>query len=285
MAPVGDGAAEGAKYARILDAIFFRRYRPGATEVPFKRGEISRAARDLDIPVPGNIGDVIYSSRYRSGLPASIMETAAPNMEWLIWPAGRSVYQFRQVRFSRVEPNRTLVQVKVPDATPGVIDMYALDDEQTLLSKIRYNRLIDVFTRSVCYSLQTHLRTSIPVRNPFTDRLDSTQVETDELYVGISSNGAHWSIPVEAKTSRDFHNVIQMWQNAQVARSKFPELPIRCIAAQWLDDEVIVLIEVRAHAPEDLAVVNEAHYRLVPPSSLTPQELRNYQHLTYTTTP
>jgi len=40
--------------------------------------------------------------------------------------------------------------------------MYALGDEQALLAKLRYNRLLDIFTGVVCYSLQNHLRTNVP---------------------------------------------------------------------------------------------------------------------------
>jgi hypothetical protein len=47
--------------------------------------------------------------------------------------------------------------IKVPDATPGVIAKYALSDEQALLAKLRYNRLVDLFTAITCYSLQSHL--------------------------------------------------------------------------------------------------------------------------------
>jgi hypothetical protein len=45
---------------------------------------------------------------------------------------------------------------------------------------MRYNRLLDIFTGVACYSLQNHLRTTVP---------DVGQVETDELYVGVDKNG------------------------------------------------------------------------------------------------
>ncbi len=45
-----------------------------------------------------------------------------------------------------------MIVVKVPDATPGLVTKYALDDEQGLLARLRYNRLIDIFTGLVCYS-------------------------------------------------------------------------------------------------------------------------------------
>ena len=82
-----------------------------------------------------------------------------------------------------IAPNKLLAETKIPDATPGVITMYALGDEQALLAKLRYNRLIDIFTGVACYSLQSHLRTTVP---------NIGQVETDEIYIGIDRRGAHY---------------------------------------------------------------------------------------------
>ncbi|HAI86179.1 MAG TPA: endonuclease, partial [Firmicutes bacterium] len=78
--------------------------------------------------------------------------------------------------------SRILHAIKVPDATPGIVELYSLQDEQALLAKVRYNRLIDIFTGLTCYSLQNHLRTHVP---------ELGQVETDELYVGIERGGSH----------------------------------------------------------------------------------------------
>lgn len=267
-------------YDSILERIFFSRYSIDAKSVPFERREINAAADELNLARPKNLGDVVYSSRYRSPLPRSIVDTADGGNEWIVAPAGRSVYEFRQVRFSAVVPNPRLLQIKVPDATPGLIDLYSLGDEQALLAKLRYNRLIDIFTRLTCYSLQNHLRTSIPVWNPIRNRWDGTQVETDELYVGIGSDGAHYCVPVEAKGVSDSHNVIQMWQNTRVATSKFPDLPVRCIAAQSLDNGAIALMEVRAGDFEELAVVQEAQYALVPASEMDESDLARYRSAT-----
>jgi hypothetical protein len=54
--------------------------------------------------------------------------------------------------------------------------MYALNDEQALLAKLRYNGLVDIFVGIACYSLQSHLRTTVSGLG---------QVEIDEIYIGI----------------------------------------------------------------------------------------------------
>jgi len=77
--------------------------------------------------------------------------------------AGRAQYQLSLVKKSRIIPSEIMAETKIPDATPGVITKYSSNDEQALLAKIRYNRLVDIFTRLTCYSLQNHYRTTVSV--------------------------------------------------------------------------------------------------------------------------
>jgi hypothetical protein len=100
------------------------------------------------------------------------------------------------------DPHRSVI--KVPDATPGIIAKYALTDEQALLAKLRYNRLVDLFTALTCYSLQSHLRTSVT---------GIGGVETDELYVGMDRHGVQYVLPVQAKGGRDRLGVVQIEQD------------------------------------------------------------------------
>jgi hypothetical protein len=86
-----------------------------------------------------------------------------------------------------------LAETKVPDGTPGIVAKYALSDEQALLALVRYNRLIDIFLGIVCYSLQNHLRTAVPTIG---------QVETDELYVGLSKKGGPLRNPGPGKSGK-----------------------------------------------------------------------------------
>jgi hypothetical protein len=145
------------RYTRLIEAIFERYYQPGAGEVPFARDDIVAAARKLRIQLPKNLGDVLYSFRYRAALPTSISTQAPAGHEWIIRPAGQARYKFVLVASASIIPSGTLVETKIPDATPGVIRRYAMGDEQALLARLRYNRLIDIFTGLTCYSLQSHL--------------------------------------------------------------------------------------------------------------------------------
>ena len=54
------------RYQAIIDKIFFDHYRKGETSFEFHRKEIKSAAQALGIDLPDNLGDVIYSFRFRS---------------------------------------------------------------------------------------------------------------------------------------------------------------------------------------------------------------------------
>jgi len=164
-------------------------------------------------------------------------------------------------------PNPLLAETKVPDATPGVIEMYALDDEQALLAKVRYNRLIDIFTGVSCYSLQSHLRTTVS---------GIGQVETDELYIGVDRRGAHYIFPVQAKGGKDRLSIVQIEQDFGLCAAKFPSMICRPIAAQFMGDDLIALFDFVKEA-KGVKVTSEKHYRLVLPSELSPEELKGYQ--------
>ncbi len=254
-------------YSRIIERIFLAHYEPRTRRIEFEREEIIEAARDLGIPVPKNVGDVVYTFRYRGLLPASVTDCAPNDEEWVILPRGRSKYSFQAVPFASLEPSKGLAQTKVPDSTPGVIEKYRLSDEQALLARLRYNRLVDIFTGVTCYSLQNHLRTSVP---------DMGQIETDEVYVGVDRRGSHYIFPVQAKGGKDRQSIVQVMQDFAMCKAKFPDLVCRPIAAQFMANDVIAMFEFEQEQ-DRLVVACEKHYRLVPPDQVTPEDLAAYR--------
>lgn len=255
------------RYSQIIAAIFAEKYRRHATEVPFSREDIEETAANLKIKLPKNLGDVLYSFRYRNALPASIIETAPSGYEWIIRPAGRARYTLALVEKFAITPNDLLIETKIPDATPGIISKYALSDEQALLAIVRFNRLVDIFTRLTCYSLQSHLRTTVP---------DLGQVETDEVYIGIDKQGTHYVLPVQAKGKTDKIGLVQIEQDFALCVAKFPNLICESIAAQFMPNGAIALFEL-AESGEGVGIVSEKHYRLVHRTEITDAELDMYK--------
>ena len=207
----------------------------------------------------------MYSFRYRAALPESIRATEGS--QWIIRPAGRSRYCFDLTAEQDIAPATMKTETKVPDSTPGLVAMYSLDDEQALLAKLRYNRLIDIFTGITCYSLQNHLRTFIA---------GIGQVETDEIYVGLDKKGRHYIFPVQAKGHSDKLNIVQIEQDFALCTSKFPDLICRPIGAQFMESNLIALFEFES-TPEGVRIAEEEHYRLVSPDEVKPEVLRTYQ--------
>jgi hypothetical protein len=253
-------------YSQIIERIFFEHYREGADEVLFEREDIVRLAGELGIRLPKNLGDVPYSFRYRTELPDAIKAKAPEGKEWIILPAGRSRYRFVAAALRTITPTALMAETKVPDATPGIIAKYALNDEQALLAKLRYNRLVDIFTGVACYSLQSHLRTFVP---------DIGQVETDEIYVGVDRRGDHYVFPVQAKGRRERLGIVQIEQDCALCAYKFSGLICTPVAAQFMENDLIALFGFEM-TEKGIAISLERHYRLVPPKEVTAEDLEAY---------
>ncbi len=254
------------RYQALIEMLFFNHYKKGAKEVLFDRSELVPAAKKLGFEQPKNLGDVIYSQRFRSRMPKTIIDTQPEGFEWIIEGAGRSQYAFRLAKLSRIVPNESLITIKIPDATPEIIRHYALSDEQALLAKVRYNRLIDIFIGIAAYSLQSHLRTSVT---------GIGQIEIDEIYVGVDKKGRQFVVPVQAKGGSDNLSPVQAKQDIAYCAEAFSGLICRAISAQFVSDDLIALFELTL---EDgtIKVVDEVHYRLVPADRISVDELRAY---------
>ena len=221
----------------------------------------------MNVELPKNLGDIIYSFRYRTDLPASILSTAPEGETWIIRSAGRSRYRFVLVGTTPLTPNPNLAVTKIPDATPGIIAKYTFSDEQAVLARVRYNRLIDIFLGITCYSLQNHFRTTVP---------DMGQVETDEMYVGVDRSGAHYVIPVQAKSGNDRLRRVQIEQDVALCASKLPSLICRPVGVHMMKADVVALLEFDQN-DDDIRIVEEKHYRLVPPDDVSDEDLMRYR--------
>lgn len=254
------------RYSRLLEKIFFSRYRTGATQIPFQRADLSAAATQLHLVLPKNLGDIVYAARYRTPLPKKILDTQPAGMQWVIEGAGPARYVFRLAPATAIVPNPALVSIKIPDATPEIVTAYALTDEQALLARVRYNRLIDIFLGLTAYSLQNHLRTTVT---------GVGQIEIDEIYIGIDKYGRQYVLPVQAKGGGDRLSVVQTKQDTLCCAQKYPDLICRPVSAQFMADDVIALFELTVQGDE-IKIVEERQYRLVPAEEISTAELQAY---------
>lgn len=252
-------------YTRIIEKIFLDRYREDATEIPFERADIPDAAVALGLPVPKNLGDVVYSKRFRQPMPQSVLDTQPEGLEWIIEGRGSASYVFRLARVALISPNPNRVAIKIPDATPEIVSAYALSDEQALLARIRYNRLIDMFLGLAAYSLQNHLRTSVK---------GVGQIEIDEVYVGVNRDGRQYVIPVQAKGGNDKLSSVQTKQDILCCTEKYPALECQSVSAQFVSDDLIALFQL-AIEDGDVKIVEERHYKLVPADEIDPRDIQN----------
>jgi hypothetical protein len=275
----------------VIETLFHMKYRPGMDLVPFARTDYDEAlllvAREypdrfkkadqaakalsdaeedalaatagmtedpVGIPRHKNIGAVIYDYRFRRKLPPRIAETERPeeNKFWRIQLAGRGEYRFRLGPDPIIVPGPVFDEVEVFESTPEIIAEFRIEDEQALLAKIRYNRLIDTFLGITAYSLQNHLRTAVP---------GIGQIEIDELYIGHDGKGDLFVVPVQAKGKSDKLSSVQTEQDLAFCREseRFSVARARCVSAQFLPDGSVHLFEM-AEVDGNAEVKRETRY-------------------------
>jgi hypothetical protein len=256
-------------YKALLEKIFLDRYEKGTKDVAFKRTDLEQTAKKMGLD-PKNLGDVVYAVRYRIPMPDKIIAMQPKGMQWVIEGAGKGAYVFKLVRINRIVPNPELTKIKIPDSTPEIISAYALSDEQALLAKVRYNRLLDIFLGISAYSMQNHLRTTVK---------GIGQIEIDEIYVGVDKQGRQFVMPVQAKGGNDQLGGVQTKQDLLWCKERFPKLICRAISAQFMTDGAIAMFELTLE--DDLVkIVEERHYKLVPANQISADDLLAYSHRT-----
>lgn len=248
-------------YDRIIENQFFRKYAENkeASEFNFTLRELESVTSELLANEElsefiKNIPDIIYTYRSRRPLPEKILKKG----HWIIQPKGKGKYSFMKIkRYPFVEIQKGLAAIDILNALPEIVEKYIANDEQGLLSSIRYNRLIDIFTDITCFHLESHIRTTIAGEG---------QIEIDDLYVGVDQEGKQYLLPIEAKSSdeRDKLGWVQISNLVKFAKQNFPELACRPIAAKPVSRDQIYLIEFESKTDfEEIGIKNIKLYNLI----------------------
>jgi hypothetical protein len=246
--------AEITQYDEVISRLFHRHYQPGQKRLFFEKDEIDEVCQELNIRIR-NIPDIPYTYRVRRELPADILKSG----NWAIESTGKSSYAFRllenlprfDIQFRDYEP------ISIFNAIPEVVDGLLRHDEQSLLTKILYNRLIDIFAGLTCFHIQNHYRS-------FVDNIG--EVELDAIYVGVSKAGELFVIPVEAKSQADSDMLgrIQISQMAQLVKQDFPQLARRILAVKELFDGTVGIVEFNDRDdPDEIKILSVARYKLI----------------------
>lgn len=245
-------------YDRVIIHLFTRLINDQGADVdrlPFSKDDLVRSIVELELEIR-NVPDVTYTYRVgRSDLPDEILAYG----NWAIEGAGKSKYAFVRLKRSPYVTVPTDFEITaILDATPLIVLRYQKSDEQALLAQVRYNRLIDIFTGLTAYHLQSHFRTTVE---------ELGQVEIDDLYIGVDTDGNGYVLPVEAKSEspKDRLGVIQITQMVKFARQNFEGLPIRPIGIKAMPaDGSLMFFEFTVEEdPDQVETRRIKRYRLV----------------------
>jgi len=258
---------EGEKklYDQVIIEMFRRAYKPDADASPFTKDELVQVCQESSIVI-NNVPDVPYHYRTgRSDLPDEILDTG----NWVIEGAGKGRYTFVKLKRSPyIHIPDDLYVTEIPEATPDIVLKYGGVDEQAVLTRIRYNRLVDTFLSVTAYHLQGHVRSSVQ---------GIGQVEVDDLYVGVDTDGRWYVIPIEAKSvgPKERLGVIQIRQMILFAKQNYSDLILRPVGIKPLDDGSYVFLEFDDKEElEAISVKRYARYKLVRDNKQTKSENR-----------
>ncbi len=173
----------------------------------------------------------------------------------------------------KAPPNADLIpsdmhfRLTLPDETPIIVAIHALDEKQLLLARVSHNRLIDRFFNVVATSIQTAWRSV-------------GKVEIDEIYVATSNSGKQYAVFVGADSGVKPRNSVALRREFAVCKKAFPSLTPRAVAVQFMrdtsGDETIVMFEL-VETGDGIAVVDQKHYRLVPAKQIGGEDLELYR--------
>jgi len=250
----GNYEPEITRYDEVILTLFKRHHQSGVKRLIFEKDEIEDVCQELNIKVR-NIPDILYTYRVRRDLPNEISATG----HWAIESAGKSAYAFIllenpprfEIQFQDYEP------INIYNAIPEIVDGYLRRDEQSLLTKLIYNRLIDIFCELTCFHIQNHYRS-------FVNGIG--EVELDAVYVGVNKSGNLFVIPIEAKSRADNDRIgrIQISQMAQLVKQDFPDSIYRILAVKELPDKTIGVVEFNdKNNPDEIKILSVSRYKLI----------------------
>ena len=271
---------EDTRYVQAMRRLFELKWKRDGKGFEWKREDLTEIATELGFPAPKNLGDNIYSIRHgREDLPEEIRNLAPAGKAWLLLPNGKSAYRFVLAERAFLDPDSSKQPIKIPDSTPQLVARYAKRDEQAVLARIRYCRLVDIFMGLASFQLQSHMRTTIA-------HFNGAQTELDEVYVGVDGNGSQFVIPIQAKGQYDRIGAVQIVTDSYAVAEKFPSMIPRTLAAKMLGMELgsggeevytIALIESTVAPGYNVRKLREEHFQLVPASQITDDDLASYR--------
>lgn len=271
---------EENRYVQSMRRLFDKKWNRKKPGFDWKREELTEIAKELGIPVSKNLDDNIYSIRHGwDDLPEEIRKLAPSGKAWLLLPNGKGAYRFVLAERAFLDPDSSMQPIEIPDSTPQLVARYAKKDEQAVLARIRYCRLIDIFMGLAAFQLQSHMRTTIR-------HFNDSQTELDEVYVGVDGNGAQFVIPIQAKGHDERIGAVQIVTDSYAVAEKFPNMIPRTLAAKMMRiDEgpggveiyTIALIEGTVSSDYNVRKLREEHFQLVPASQITDADLASYR--------
>lgn len=226
------------KYEDTIIQVFENKLNEGFEtdeEIPFDRDDIETAMNELDLTVK-NVPDIPYAYRSRRSLPDTIKQHGynAIILDDSIEGAEATYLFTKREQLIHIPDDYDEKKQTSLNELPEPVREYIGEDEQGVLTQVRYARLLDEFTGFDTYHLQSHMRF----------RVNNREAELDDLYIGVDNEGNDHAIAVEAKGTGETLNKNQLIRNTRgiEQKSEYPNL-VETLAVKLDEDGYFYLFE------------------------------------------
>ena len=243
------------KYGQILVRVFQNTLPTPKGLIEFSQADLRTAASGLGLEIR-NFPDLIYNLRSRSPLPDVIADAGYTTIEGI----GRGRYALTKLPDKVTIPPDTKVIEWSTRSVPTAISDILRVDEQSILSAVRYMRVVDHFLGFRCYHLQGHLRTTGSMRQ---------QLEADELYVGRRRSGRRIIVAIEGKGPKERIGISQIRSTIDAVNAKIPGFSVIPLALQLEAEGTLLLVHFKyqrskAAGPRNITPARFCRYLLKP---------------------
>jgi len=150
-------------------------------------------------------------------------------------------------------PGIRMAQTILLDATPRLVRVHLTDDRQSLLTLLRYNRVIEAFAGVPCYSFLVSAETHVTGLGC---------VHTDEVCMALDGCGETRIFAVQARGADEALDTEQVERDLAACAARFPGVPCQALGAQLVDLEQIALVDF-VQTKDGVRIGTVKHYRLV----------------------
>lgn len=212
--------AENNKAKSFIKHLIEKNFTASQDSIPFSRDDVSLYCLKKFKKIPKNVGDIIYSLRYRMDYLSTFDHLLDPDYTWTLLSLSTGQYELKPMPKLKLPDLTSVPVISKIDKTPEHIHNLRPLNDQSLLMKIYQNKVLSEFLEDDLILLQAHHKVNLK---------DWGQAEIDGIVASETSPRLYL---VEVKGYTEVIGWPQIIQLKMYAEQNHPGLPFTPIFVQ-----------------------------------------------------